>query len=136
MRKTLGILKNSLRLTFHELGANKLRTTLSITGVAFGIFCIVICLSFVDSITRNIQGEVKSLGSNTIYIDKWDYSGGPDQPIWKFRARPTMKYDETGIIKQKSQLQSGVAYLMQTGTSISYKDYVIQTAGVYGIIED
>ena len=136
MRKTLGILKNSLRLTFHELGANKLRTTLSITGVAFGIFCIVICLSFVDSITRNIQGEVKSLGSNTIYIDKWDYSGGPDQPIWKFRARPTMKYDETGIIKQKSQLQGGVAYLMQTGTSISYKDYVIQTAGVYGIVED
>ncbi len=136
MRKTLSILKNSLRLTFQELGANKLRTALSITGVAFGIFCIVICLSFVDSITRNIQGEVKSLGSNTIYVDKWDYSGGPDQPIWKFRARPTMKYDETEIIKQKSQLQGGVAYLMQTGTSISYKDYVIKSAGVYGIVED
>ncbi|MBP6430534.1 MAG: ABC transporter permease [Ferruginibacter sp.] len=135
MRKTFGILKNSLRLTFQELSGNKLRSLLSIIGVAFGVFCIIICLSFVDSITRNIQGEIKSLGSNTIYIDKWDYSGGPDQPIWKFRARPVMKYDETELINTKSQLAEGAAFLLQTGTSISYKDYVIQSAGVYGIVE-
>jgi putative ABC transport system permease protein len=135
MRKTLSILKNSLRLTFQELRVNKLRTALSLTGVAFGIFCIIGVLATVNSLERNIQNEVKGLGSNTIYIDKWDYSGGPDQPIWKFRARPTMKFAETELIKDKSQLAEGIAYLMQTGTSISYKDYVIQSAGVYGIVE-
>ncbi|MEO6669128.1 MAG: ABC transporter permease [Ferruginibacter sp.] len=135
MRKTLNILLNSLRLTFQELLANKLRSALSLTGIAFGIFCIIGVLAAVNSLERNIQSEVKSLGDNTIYIDKWDYSGGPDQPFWKFRARPVMKYEEAGMIKQRSELLYDVSFLMQTGGSISHKDDLIQSAGVYGITE-
>ena len=135
MRKTLNILANSLRLTFQELKVNKMRTALSLTGVAFGIFCIIIVLAIVNSFERNIQTEVKSLGSNTIYIDKWDYSGGPDQPIWKFRARPTPKYEEAALVKERSQLLDDIAYLMQTDGTISTHDEVIQNATVYGITE-
>ena len=75
MRKTLNILNNSLRLTLQELRVNKLRSALSLTGVAFGIFCIIGVLATVTSLERNIQAEVKTLGSNTIYIDKWEYGG-------------------------------------------------------------
>ena len=135
MRRSLYIIRNSLRMTFQELKVNKLRTALSLTGVAFGIFCIIGVLATVNSLERNIQNEVNSLGSNTIYIDKWDYSGGPDQPIWKFKARPSMKYEEAGLIKERAQLLDDISFLMQTGGNISYKDYVIQNAMVYGITE-
>lgn len=135
MRKTLDILFNSLRLTFQELRANKLRSALSLTGIAFGIFCIIGVLAAVNSLERNIQAEVKSLGDNTIYIDKWDYSGGPDQPFWKFRARPVMKYEEAQMIKERAVLLYDVSFLMQTGGSISHKDDLIQNAGVYGVTE-
>lgn len=135
MRKTLNILANSLRLTLQELKVNKMRTALSLTGVAFGIFCIIIVLAIVNSFERNIQNEVKSLGSNTIYIDKWDYSGGPDQPFWKFRARPTMKYEEEALVRERSQLLDDIAFLMQTSGTISVKDEVIQNATVYGVTE-
>ncbi len=135
MRRTLNIIFNSLRLTFQELKANKLRSALSLTGIAFGIFCIIGVLAAVNSLERNIQSEVKSLGDNTIYIDKWDYSGGPDQPFWKFRARPVMKYEEAAMIKQRSELLYDISYLMQTGGSISHKDDLIQSATVYGITE-
>jgi len=135
MRKTLTILANSMRLTLQELRVNKLRTALSLTGVAFGIFCIIGVLATVGSLERNIQSEISSLGSNTIYIDKWDYSGGPDMPFWKFRARPVMKYAEADMVKQRSTLAAEVAYLMQTGDNIGYKDYVVQNASLYGIVE-
>ncbi len=135
MRKSLNIIRNSLKLTFQELKVNKLRTALSLTGIAFGIFCIIGVLAVVNSLERNIQSEVKSLGSNTIYIDKWDYSGGPDQPIWKFRARPVAKYEEAGMIKERSVLLDDISFLMQTGSSISHKDDMLQNASVYGIIE-
>ncbi|MEO6540272.1 MAG: ABC transporter permease [Ferruginibacter sp.] len=135
MRKSLNIIRNSLKLTFQELKVNKLRTALSLTGVAFGIFCIIGVLATVNSLERNIQNEVKSLGSNTIYIDKWDYSGGPDQPIWKFRARPTPKYEEAEMVKQRALLLDDIAYLMQTGGSISHKDDLLQSVSVYGITQ-
>ncbi len=135
MRKSLNIIRNSLKQTFQELRVNKLRTALSLTGVAFGIFCIIGVLATVNSLERNIQNEVKSLGSNTIYIDKWDYSGGPDQPIWKFQARPAAKYEEAEMIKKRAVLLDDISYLMQTGASISYKDDLLQSVSVYGIVE-
>lgn len=135
MRKTLTILANSMRLTMQELRVNKLRTALSLTGVAFGIFCIIGVLATVGSLERNIQDEVKTLGTNTIYVDKWEYSGGPDKPFWKYRARPVMKYAEVDLIKQRSQLADDVAFLMRTSGNVGYKDDVIADASVYGIVE-
>jgi putative ABC transport system permease protein len=135
MRKTLQIVGNSLRLTLQELRVNKLRTGLSLTGVAFGIFCIIGVLATVNSLEYNIQNEVNSLGSNTIYIDKWEYSGGPDKPWWKYRARPTMKYEEVALIKQRCELLDNISFLMQTQGTIGYKDDVVQNISVYGITE-
>ena len=128
-------MRNSLRLSLQELKTNKLRTALSLTGIAFGIFCIIGVFATVNSLEINIQNEVKNLGTNTIYIDKWNYVGGTDRPIWKYRIRPVMKYDETTLIKERSQLLQDAAYVTRTSEDISNHDIVIQNAGTYGIIE-
>lgn len=135
MSKSLNIIQNSLRLTLQELKVNKLRTALSLFGVAFGILCIIGVLTGVNSMERNIQNEVNSLGSNTIYIDKWEYSGGSDRPTWKYRARPNMKFEEAEMIKKRSDLLDDISLLLRTGGGISYKDDMIQNASVYGITE-
>jgi putative ABC transport system permease protein len=135
MAKMLSILANSLRLTFQELRVNKTRTALSLTGVAFGIFCIIGVLATVNSLEHNIQNEVSSLGNNTIYIDKWDYSGGPDKPWWKMKARPVMKYEEQDMVKERSALTENITFLMQTGGNLSHKDDKLQNVSVYGVNE-
>ncbi len=135
MAKMLNILGNSLRLTLQELKVNKTRTALSLTGVAFGIFCIIGVLATVGSLEQNIQNEVSSLGSNTIYIDKWDYSGGPDKPFWKLRARPVMKYEEQNMVKERSELTQDVTFLMKAGGNLSYKNDILNNVSVYGINE-
>ena len=128
-------MSNSLRLTLQELKVNKTRTALSLIGVAFGIFCIIGVLATVNSLEQNIQNEVSSLGNNTIYIDKWDYSGGPDKPFWKMRARPVMKYEEAAMIKERSGLTQDVTFLMQTGGNLTHKGDMLSNVSVYGINE-
>ncbi len=136
MRKTLTILGSSLRLTFQELKNNKTRTALSLLGIAFGIFCIIGVLATVNSLEQNIQNQLKSLGSNSIYIDKWDYQGGNDIPFWKYRARPSMKYEEAGMIRERSELLDDVAFLMQANFNVSYKNDVMQSVSIYGVTEE
>jgi putative ABC transport system permease protein len=101
----------------------------------FGIFCIIGVLATVNSLERNIQNEVNGLGSNTIYIDKWDYSGGPDKPFWKFQARPVVKYEEMNLIKERSQLAEDISFLIRSGGNLSHKDDIVQNVSVYGIVE-
>ncbi len=131
----ISILANSLRLTLQELKVNKTRTALSLTGVAFGIFCIIGVLATVNSLEQNIQNEVSSLGSNTIYVDKWDYSGGPDKPWWKLRARPVMEHEDADMIRERSELTGNVTFLMQTGGTLSHGSDELQNVSVYGISE-
>jgi putative ABC transport system permease protein len=104
MRRILEIAGSSFRMALQELWKNKLRTFLSLFGITIGIFCIIGVLSTVQSLEHNLQNEIKSLGSNTIYIDKWDYSagGGPDFPWWKYVKRPSPKMEELAAIKQRS----------------------------------
>lgn len=136
MRTMLNILNNSFRLTMQELMVNKLRTVLSLIGISFGIFCIIGVLATVNSLEKNIQNDIKSLGTNTIYIDKWDYSGGPDYPYWKFVNRPLPKYEEMEFIKQRSQLASHLAFNLNNVGNVEYKNNVLQGVTFYGITEE
>ena len=115
---------------------NKLRTALSLIGISFGIFCIIGVLATVNSLEQNIQNEIKGLGSNTIYIDKWDYSGGPDYPFWKFVNRPLPKFEELAFIRQRSQLASHLAFNVNNNGSVEYKNSELQGVIFYGITEE
>lgn len=135
MNKTFSILGNSFLLTMQELRVNKLRTALSLTGISFGIFCIIGVLATVNSLERNVQNDIKSLGSNTIYIDKWDYSGGPDYPWWKFVNRPSPKFEEVDAIKQRSSLAKNLAFNINNSGNIQFNNSILQGVIVYGITE-
>ena len=135
MRKMLNILGNSFLLTMQELRVNKLRTALSLTGISFGIFCIIGVLATVNSLELNVQNDIKSLGSNTIYIDKWDYSGGPDYPWWKFVNRPSPKYAEVEAIKARTSLAKNLAFNINNQGNLQYENSILQGVIVYGVTE-
>ena len=138
MRKTLNILTNSFRLTMQELMVNKLRTSLSLIGISFGIFCIIGVLATVNSLEMNIQNQIKSLGTNTIFIDKWQYftSNGNDYPWWKFVNRPVPKFEEVKFIKERSNLATDVAFEIDTRLDIEYDNYALQGVTMSGVSED
>src|SRR5215211_4503606 len=102
MRRIFEITISSFKIALQELWKNKLRTFLSLFGITIGIFCIISVLATVGSLEKNLQSEIKSLGNNTIYIDKWEYGGGPDYPFWKYIKRPVPRFDEIGEIKART----------------------------------
>lgn len=133
MLRLLNILWNSFKLSLGELKNNKLRSGLSLTGVAFGIFCIISVLATVSSLQNKIQNDINALGTNTIYVDKWEYTNDVDYPWWKFVNRPIPKYEDVRNIKQRSLLAENVAQFVQTGTNIEYENSELQNVSIYGI---
>ena len=133
MIKVLTILWNSFKMAIGELKANKLRTFLSLFGITIGIFCIIGVLATINSSQSKIKSDLSSFGNNSVYIDKWDYSGGPEYPWWKFVKRPSMKMEEMDFVKKKSTLASNMAFVMQTQESFSYEDNILKGVNIYGI---
>jgi putative ABC transport system permease protein len=134
MFKYLEIIWNSFKMALSEFRSNKLRTFLSLFGITVGIFCIIGVLATVDSLQRNVQNDIKSLGSNTIYIDKWDYTG--QIPWWKLVNRPSPKYEEIKMLKQRSGLSQNVAFNISSNNKIEWDDEAVTGVNIYGITED
>lgn len=130
------IVWNSFKMALEELRNNKLRTFLSLFGITIGIFCIIGVLATVESLEAKVQNDIKNLGSNTIYIDKWDYGGGPDNPWWKFVKRPYPKYREMVAIKSRSSLAYAVCYTIRGSGNLEFNDNILDGVSVYGVTED
>jgi putative ABC transport system permease protein len=121
-------------MALSEFRSNKLRTFLSLFGITVGIFCIIGVLATVDSLKQNVQKDIKALGSNTIYVDKWDYTG--TIPWWKLINRPVPKYAEMKMLKQRSELSQNIAFTISTNTKIEWDDEAVTNVNIYGISED
>src|SRR5262245_47469033 len=136
MRRIFEILGSSLNLTWQEFKSHKIRTLLSLTGVAFGIFCIISVMATVNSLEYMVQKDIKALGTNTVYIDKWDYAGGPDYPWWRYIKRPSPSYEEMKLLKAKVPEAANVAMNINIHSYIGYEDDVINDVAYYGVTED
>jgi len=123
-------------MSVQELNNNKLRSSLSLFGIAIGILCIIGVLATVGSLESKIQSDIKSLGTNTIYIMKWPIGGGDEYPWWKYVNRPQPKYSELKFVKEKSTLAKYVCSFNSTNANISYENNQLNNAGIFGVSEE
>ncbi len=136
--QSIEVIASSFKMALQELWTNKLRTFLSLFGITIGIFCIIGVLATVQSLEHNIQSELKSLGNNTIYIDKWDYGAGTvgDYPIWKYAGRPVPTYNAIREIKEKTPSAKFTAFRIRVTVAIEHRNDVLSNIKVYGISND
>jgi putative ABC transport system permease protein len=138
MRRTIEIVFSSLKMALQELWKNKLRTFLSLFGITIGIFCIIGVMATLGSLEHNIQNEIKSFGTNTIYVDKWDYSqGGNGQyPWWKFIKRPSPKFEQLEQIMKRTPSAKYAAFKIDRQTDLEYEDNTLKSIILYGFSDD
>ncbi len=134
MLKSLAIFWNSFKMSVQELNNNKLRSSLSLIGIAFGIFCIIGVLATVGSLQAKVVTDIKALGTNTIYIDKWQYGGGDgnDYPWWKYVNRPEPKYSDVKFIKDASVLSKYVCYFNRTNSNVTFENNQLNNVTISG----
>ena len=83
-----------------ELRGNKLRTTLSLTGIAIGIFCIVAVLAVLNSMERKIHERMAALGSDVLYINRMPWIMQGEFKWWEYlQRRPMGLYELRGVVQ-------------------------------------
>jgi putative ABC transport system permease protein len=136
MFSRLEIVWTSFKMAIQEFRSNKLRTFLSLLGITFGIFCIISVLSTISSMQLAVNNDLKSFGNKTIYIDKWQYSGGPDFPWWKYVKRPVPKFEEVKLIKLKVPDAANVSFGIDGNSNVDFGDNSLTGVQYYGNTED
>jgi putative ABC transport system permease protein len=131
-------LQNSA-MAVKELSSNKLRTFLSLLGVTIGVFCIISVLTVFDSLEKNIQTNMQSLGSNVLYIGKypWIPEEEGEYPMWKYKARPVCNKAELKAIEQNvtSAAYATICYTDEA-ESVKFQNNEVKGVGIFAVSYD
>ena len=118
--------------------ANLLRTTLSLLGIAVGIFSIISVYAVVDSLERSIRQSVQGLGTNVVYVQKWPWGGGGGEyPWWKYFQRPEVSYEDYQRLSDFA-VRGSDAIVLTNGTSatVTRANSSVEQVEVRGITYD
>ena len=136
LSRYLNIIITSLKMALQEFRSNKLRTFLSLLGITFGIFCIISVLATISSMKTAVQNDIKSLGTNTVFIDKWEYRNDNNYPWWRYYKRPTPKYEELKQLKDRVSIIENATYMTQDQSVFEYQSDLLNNVNYYGVTED
>ncbi|MCD8540221.1 MAG: ABC transporter permease [Leadbetterella sp.] len=102
----------SFRFAWQAIRSNILRTVLSLLGVTVGIFSIIGVYTMVDSLETNVKAGLSSIGSQSIYIEKFAWGiGESEYPWWKYFMRPQPTYKEFRSLKNTLQEADAIAIM-------------------------
>lgn len=100
--------KESSMMALDTLRANKLRSSLTILGVSVGVVTIIFMVSIIQGLNRAFADQIESLGSNTIFVSKFEPSfGRPPNPEEVHRKDLTM--DDAEALRREAPSIVGVS---------------------------
>ncbi|MEL6626262.1 MAG: ABC transporter permease [Bacteroidota bacterium] len=102
-------LGEGIRMAFKAIGSNKMRTLLTMLGMATGIFAITGILTMVNSLQTSVSQNLSSLGNTTFFVHHWPWAEGRDD-WFKFRNRPKVSYRDFQRVKGNLDNVIGVSY--------------------------
>ncbi len=62
----------NLKMALATLAANKLRSFLTVIGVVIGVWVVMVIASFISGIDHAVTSQIESMGTNSIFLYKYD----------------------------------------------------------------
>jgi putative ABC transport system permease protein len=97
-----------IRIALWAVRSNKLRSTLTLLGIAVGVFSIIGVMTAVQVLQTSIESGLSNLGSNTFQIQKEPVMANREQWL-KAQKRKDIKYDQGRVLKEKMTFAHSVA---------------------------
>lgn len=113
---------------------NKLRSALTILGVSVGVVTVMFMVSIIQGLNKAFAQQIESLGSNTIWVLKFDPSFGR-QPTSEELHRKELTIEDADAIRNEAPSIAGVApFYRKIAETVSYRDKQSDTPILLGVV--
>jgi putative ABC transport system permease protein len=100
-------LRESIAMAGSAVRANKLRSILTLVGIAVGIFSIIIVMTAMAVLQNSIEEGMTQLGANTFQMQRFPASIGGG-PRFKYRNRKNITYEQGVAVHDRATLAEAV----------------------------
>jgi putative ABC transport system permease protein len=131
----------AIRMAMDTLRTNKLRSSLTMLGIMIGVTTVILISSVINGLTGNVNGLIKSLGSNVYWVFRFPVFGS--RPTAEMLARKQLTYDDGEAMKVLPHVvavDASQQYRTPTGSqgsfSVKYGSHKVQNTTLQGESQD
>jgi putative ABC transport system permease protein len=133
---TFDDVKESAAMAVETVRTNTLRSLLTILGVTVGVVTVIFMVSIIQGLNKAFADQIESLGSNTIFVSKFDPSFGR-QPGAEERQRKDLTLDDADALRREAPSIVGVSPIQRKiATTVRYSDKQSDTPVLLGVIPE
>ncbi|MGD8777671.1 MAG: ABC transporter permease [Ignavibacteria bacterium] len=135
MSRFLFELKEGVIISSKAILANKARSVLTTLGIIIGIWAVITMSTAIKGIDIAFQEGVASLGSDNIFIDKWEWFNN-DIPWWELRNRRNIDMEDFRRYKDLAKLPIAVAPSTTTTQTVKQRDRTVEYISILGTTDE
>jgi len=121
------------RIALFSLTANRLRTVLTTVGVGIGVATLLAILSVIQGLNAGFDQNLAVIGANTLYIQKFPWSGGGQW--WRYRNRPDVTVEQIDALRSEPFVIA-VAPSFNDNAELSFQGHSQTGVQVVGTVPD
>jgi len=122
--------KEGLLIALRAIRANKIRAALTMLGIFIGVTAVVLMSTAIKGIDNSFQKGISALGSDVLYISKWEWFS--NEEWWKIRNRPNINMEDYYEFKGLAKLPLAVAPVVNSKQTIKYGDRRVENIFLTG----
>lgn len=109
----------SVKLAYTSIKGSKLRSILTLLGIAVGLFSIIIVMTAISAIQQNIEDVFNSIGTNNFVIQKWPvFHTGGHEAMHKYHNRRNLTIEEGERLRAMTSLPVAIGISINVGGKI------------------
>ena len=136
-----GQTRESVNMAIDTLRTNKLRSGLTMLGIMIGVTTVILISSVINGLTGNVNGLIKSLGSNVYWVFRFPVFGS--RPTPEMLARKQLTYEDgeamrvlPHVVAVDASLQYRTPEGSQGSFSVKYGSHKVRDTTLNGESED
>ncbi|HEX7401957.1 MAG TPA: ABC transporter permease [candidate division Zixibacteria bacterium] len=93
-------IKESIAMAMAAIKAHKMRSFLTVLGVLIGVTTVIAMVSIITGLNRSMSQQIESLGSNVIYVTKFEIGIQLDGPSEEERNRKPITFEDAQAVRE------------------------------------
>jgi putative ABC transport system permease protein len=125
----------AFRIALHNLAANKLRTVLTLLGIAVGVMAVIAVTALISGLDRQVSQNVMSQGANVFSVRRLPQIILSRDDFLKLNKRKEIRTEDAGYLVRNCRSCRDIGWVANTSRSVRYGNDVSDGVLVRGVSE-
>lgn len=122
------------KLSLSTFKSHKMRSFLTTLGILIGVMTVIAILSLIQGLNKTVEGQISSLGSNTIFIQKFSWELGRARMDWrKLVRRKDLTVKDAEALKGLESIDKVACAKSREVSRIEYKGNEVLNTSINGV---